>query len=257
MKSTVKIGVGALIALAVVVFAISVFIDSLIRRGIEKVGSHSLGVEVELARADLSILKGEIALSGLKISNPEGFATDSLLEAKLIKVKVQPASLLGDDIAIDGVFLDGSSLTMEQSVRGTNVSVMLEKAQGEGSAEEQKGKQKAYRIEKLRITDSRATFASFLTAGKPIPLPLPDIEMDNISSEDGTGVLLGQVIQQVLVKMLQTTLTAGKGVLPAEVISGVTGDLRHVAPEVVGGIVEKSKGVLDKAGGAVGNIFKK
>ena len=245
MKTPIKI-IGivilAVIALAVVLV---LFLDSLIRSGVEKGGSYALGVDVELEGAHLSILKGRLALSGLRISNPEGFKGDTLFEAGKIAVDVRPGALMEDEITIDSIILEGPSLMIEQSAGATNLSQLLEGIGSEGTqAPKPKEGEKTFLIETLRIDEAKVTFASFATANAPVTVPLPPIEMKDISSEDGTGLTLAQLAEQIFAKILRTSLTEGKGLIPGDMMKEITGSLRDVVPGLTQGLMEQTKDVI-------------
>ncbi len=250
MKAPLKITGIALLAVIVLVLIAFFSLDSLIEKGVETVGSRSLGVEVKLKRAHLSILKRRLTISGLEISNPEGFKTDSLFKVERASMAVRPLSLFKVEIAVEAIVLNSPSLTIEQSASGTNLSKVLgniEDSEPKQGGADDAGPEKTYRIKLLRLKDAKVTFSSFLTAKAPATVPLPDIEMKNISSEDGTGLVLAQVIKQVLVKMVRTGVAEGGGIVPTDMMQGITGDLRDVVPGLAGdtgGIVEKAKGAL-------------
>jgi hypothetical protein len=84
-------------------------------------------------------------------------------------------------------------------------------------------------------------------------VPLPPVEMNDISSADGTGLVLAQVIRQVLTKMLATALTEGKGIIPTDTMQEISGNLSGLASGVPG----ETKGILEKTTGAIKGLFGK
>jgi uncharacterized protein involved in outer membrane biogenesis len=267
MRAVPKIVASSVVVLIILVVVITFFIDGLIRKGVETAGTHSLGVGVILSKADLSPLDGKIDLYGLKVSNPQGFSTDSLMDVKDVKATVRPSALLGDEITINSIIIKSPSLTIEQSANGTNTKVVLAQIQGE----EQKGespkqeaekperteKQTTYRIKTLRITGATVTFASFLTEKQPITVPLPDIELDNLSNADGTGLTLARVFERVLLEIIRTALREGKGVVPASISNDVVDDIGQFAPDLAGNMMDKAKALLNEAGEKLKEMFGK
>jgi len=265
---TVLVIVGAAAVIVIAIIAIILFsLGNIIEKGVETAGSASLGTDVTLADADLSILGGRVSFGDLQIANPTGFKTDHLFKLGKAQVAVKPTSLLQDEIVIDNVILDSPSLTIEQSAAGTNMSVVLgnikrttpakEKPKKEEPKEEEPGKQKTFRVKLLRITGAKVTFASFMTAGKPITVPLPEIKMENISNADGSGMELAQVIEKVLVEMMQKALTEGKGLVPIDIMNDVRGDLGKLAPELAGSVSDTAQELLEKTTGSLKGLFGK
>ncbi|RJP75142.1 MAG: AsmA family protein [Candidatus Abyssobacteria bacterium SURF_17] len=185
------------LAVLTIVLAISVLaaialvsIDTLTRKGIEDMGGQTLGVDVSLSRANVSLLGGRLALSGFTISNPEGFKTDWLFESARTEVKARPLALFKEDLLIDSIVIESPSLTIEQSTQGTNMALVLGSMKKDAPTDETAERQKRYRIRTLQIRDAKVAFASSLTAKAPVTIPLPDIELENVSNADGTGLTL-------------------------------------------------------------------
>lgn len=258
MKGVLKVAV--VVVLVVVILAAVVFfsLNSIIRKGVEEVGGRSLGVKVQLSQANLSILGGKLALTNLRVSNPDGFSTDRLFETASASAAMRPSALFQDEVVIDSIVLDSPSLTIEQSTRGTNMAQVLANIEGgEKKPAEKPEKQKLYRIKMLQINGAKVTFASFLTAKEPMTVQLPDIQLENISNADGTGVTLAQLFQKVFVKMIETAIRTGKGIVPTDIMNDVTGQLGQFAPELAIGVGEKAKGAIDKAGETLKGLFKR
>ena len=88
--------------------------NTLIKTGIEVAGTKTLGVPVTVQSINLSILRGRVAIKGLVIKNPPGYANDTLLDLGECIVNLNIRSLLSDTIKIELIKLDGTKLTMEQ-----------------------------------------------------------------------------------------------------------------------------------------------
>jgi hypothetical protein len=253
MNKTLKllgIAVAAIIVLAVVLV---LCLDVVIRKGVETVGSTSLGVETELDRAHLSIPRSRLTLSGLRIANPEDSKTDTLFSVEHARVAVRPRALLAEEITIEEITLKEPVVTIEQSPGGSNLSELFERldALAAKEAESAETKPKTYRIKKLRIIGAKARFASYLTAKVPVTVPLPDIEMDDISSADGSGLAPAHVVKLVLTRVLNVAVTEGAGTVPADMMKGITGSL----PGISDGAAGQTQGAMKKARGAVRGLL--
>lgn len=267
MKTVLTIVAVAAVIVTIIIAVIIISLGSIIEKGIETAGSASLGTEVALSDADLSLLAGRVSLDDLRIANPTGFKTDHLFRLGKAQVTVKPTALLQDEVVVEHIILDSPSLIIERSISGTNMSVVLgnikrttipkKEPETEEPEPEEPEKQKTFRIKLLHITGAEVTFASFMTAGKPITIPLPEIKRENISNADGTGMELAQVVEEVLVEMMQTGLAEGKGVVPIDVLNDVRGDLGALAPELAGTVTDQAEELLEKTTGALRGLFKK
>ncbi len=257
MKSAFRV-ITAIIAVVVILLVLaSIFIDALAKRGIEHAASRSLQVKVELGQADLSVLRGNLALTNFRIFNPEGFSTERLFESTRATATVAPTDIFKDEIIIESVVIESPSLRIEQSARGANVRLVLENLKGEkpGEPAAEPEKQKKYRIKLLRITGAQVTFASFLPGQQPITVSLPEIQMENVTSDQGTGLVLGRVIEVVLAKMIQTALVERRNLIPAEISNIVAGELQTVVPGLPVDILEKARGVLERGTETLKGLF--
>ncbi|GAB4340206.1 MAG: hypothetical protein Kow0099_16000 [Candidatus Abyssubacteria bacterium] len=259
MKAAYRVIVTTIVVLVIILVLVSIFVDALVERGIEHTASRSLQVKVELAQADLSVFGGNLALSDFHIFNPEGFTTEHLFKSTRTTATVAPADIFKDEITIESVIIESPSLTIEQSMSGANVRIVLENVQGEKPtrepAEKKLEEEKKYRIHLLRLTGAQVTFASFLPGQQPITVSLPDMQMENVSSEDGTGLVLGRVLEVILVKMIQTALVERKDLIPAEISNVVAGELRTVVPGLPQSALEKAKEALERGTEKLKGLF--
>lgn len=260
MRSFIKKVRRAILAILALALVVAFSLDYVIQKGVETAGSRSLGVDVRLTWAHLSMIKGRLTIFGMEISNPDGFKTDSLFKVKRASVAVQPRSLFEKEVDIEGIVLRSPTLAVEQSISGTNISKIFEDTDspGPGDSEPGGGKaEKTYRIEVLRIKDASVVFSTFLTAKAPVTVSLPDIEMKDISSDDGTGLILAQVIRRVLVRMIRPAMTESKGAIPREMMKDIRKNLPGFAPSLMDDALERSKDIVEKAKEALKELFEK
>jgi hypothetical protein len=238
---------------AIIIFLVAVVLclDFMIHKGVETAGSHSLGVETELKRAHLSIPRRRLTLSGLRIANPEGTKTDTLFSVERSSVSVRPSALLDDEVTIEDITLTNPIVTIEQTPGGSNLAEFFERLDSLAAKETEPGQKEAttYRIKKLRIIGAKARFSSYLTAKVPVTVPLPDIEMNDISSDGGEGLVLAHVVKVVLTRIMGVAVAEGAGTVPSDMMKGIKGSLKDVAP----GIAEE--GTLEKAKGVIRGLF--
>lgn len=98
--------VPLLLAFAFIGVLYWLFMDTLVRRSVEKTGTAFVGARVELEEADVRLSEGVVMLRGLQVTNPRKPMTN-LLEADQIVVNVRMAPLLEKKIIIDTVALRG------------------------------------------------------------------------------------------------------------------------------------------------------
>ena len=284
MKKTVKILLGLLAFLILLFVAMELFLDRAILAGFNVAAPEALGVPATLENANLSLLRGQVALRGLHIGNPQGFKTDGLLDLGFISVRLDNASLLTDTIVINEIAIEDLVVTYEKGLLNSNLGTLIDSlSSGDGAADapmepeaqedQAKGDKPAKKvvIEKLTITGSRMNFsitgAAALTGGGTLPLPLPPITLTDLGREK-EGITVVEAIQRIMGAIAGAAgmTIAGSSKLIGETF-GAVGDGLWTAGEgamdvgtaVVGGAAEAGKaigGAAVDAGKAVGDTLK-
>ena len=144
MKTLLKILVGVLVVLAVLFVVLELSLDKMILKGFNAAAPGALGVEATLANANISLLRGKAALSGLHIGNPEGFNTPGLFDLGSVRVDIDNSTLLSDTMVIREITIEGLELTYEKGLLNSNLGALIdqlsagkeEKPEEEGPREE-------------------------------------------------------------------------------------------------------------------------
>lgn len=281
MKKILKIALGLLVVLVLLFVVLELFLDNAILKGFNAAAPSALGVPASLDHASLSLLRGQAALEGLHIGNPEGFKTDGLFDLASVRIRLDNASLLTDTIIIREIAIDGLVVTYEKGLLDSNLNALIEGLAGdeaetedepaadEEPAETEKDEKPAKKviIEKLTITGSKMNFsitgAAALTGGGSLPLPLPPITLTDLGKEK-EGLTLVEAVQRVLraIAGAAGTAIAGSAQLIGDTFGAVGDGLWTVGEgavdagtAVVGGTVDAGKAVVGgaaDAGKAVG-----
>ncbi len=254
MKKAYKIliALGICLVVAVIVFLLS--LDSIVKAGIEKVGSIALGTDTTVKSAHIGLTSGSAEITNLVIANPSGFPEGNLLELGRVKAGLRVGSLMGDTIEVNEITVEKPVLRLAQSGTKTNLKVVLDNASGGGEAtpKESKGESSAgkkFAIKRISITGGELEYR--VGNGPPVKVPLPDIVMEDVSNDDGTPLMLADVFAKVLGAMGKSAVTNVKD-LPGD----LAGALKGVGATAVTGVKETVGGVEDAVKG-IGGLFKK
>ena len=273
MKKSLKIAVRILAALVVLFVVLEFSLDRIVRTAVNAAGPATLGVPVTLQDADISLVRGRAALTGLHVGNPEGYKTDGLLDLGSVSVKIDRSSLLSDVIVIKEIAVEGLVVTYEKGLLNSNLGALIdqlsagaegkdeENAEDKSPAEDSAGKKVV--IDKLTMTGSKMNFsvtgAAALTGGGAVPLPLPPITLTGLGREK-EGVTFVEAIQDVLKAIAGAAGTAivGAGHLIGDAGKAVGAGALAVgegtvdaSKAVVSGTVDAGKAVVDGAAGAL------
>jgi hypothetical protein len=238
---------------------------------VETLGSDATQSEVTLAEADVSVTSGKGALKGLKIGNPEGFATDSAFELGEISIDLDVESLGSDTIVVKDILIDAPQVTYEMTTSGgSNIQAIKEnvddflkrhgggkKEKDETTPDEQgepeepkapKGDGKKVVIENLRIQGGKVNVSATFLGGKKVGAPLPGVHLKDLGKKEG-GLTPEQVTAEILAALTNVTDQAVETLDIDALKKGVD--------EAVDKAGKALDDAADKAGKAVKDLFGK
>ena len=230
-----KVFISIIVLLLVIGAGVVFFFDSMVKSGIEVVGSQVLGSAVTVSSVSISPLNGSGSISGLKIANPEGFNADYVIELELVEININVSSVFSDVIEIELVRIIQPEITYETRITTDNIrALMANLSFGEASSDEVVAEDAAgpqIVIRQLQILDPQL---NLVTAIVTAPIPLPDIEMQDIGAEgEGDSASVGEVLRTVLARLSGSILNTS---LPD--IGELTESLKDEVEDAVEGAVE-------------------
>ncbi len=203
-----KILISVVFLLLLVGGGLYFYLDSIVKSGIEVVGSNVLGTAVTVDSVSISPLSGEGRISGLRVANPEGFDSQYAFELESVLVNINVNSILTDAAEVESIVIMQPIITYETKITSDNIRTLLDNmSEGEaassdpGSADES-GQQLI--IREFRMMDSQLNFVSSLVSA---PVTLADIEIQNIGAEGGSSSA-ANAVRVVLQELVATILSS-------------------------------------------------
>lgn len=223
MKKAKKIFWSLVVILVVLVIAgvivISVFLGGIVKKGIETLGPGITKVSVKVDTVQLSLLAGSASIKGLIVGNPEGYQTPQAIRAGLIAIGVNPWSVLSDKIVLRSLQLESPEITFEGSLRGNNLSQILDNVNGSAQAAAQNGgavstgtnapakPAKKYEVDDLLITGAKVHVLLTDLGGKEMTLSLPPIHLADLG-KNPEGITAADLSRSVLDAIVTATVKA-------------------------------------------------
>jgi hypothetical protein len=255
------LGIAALTVIVLAFILFTVFGNRALKIGIETGATSALRVGVSLDDVNLSILKGTLELSGLKIENPAGYQHPEFLTLDKAMVALKISSLLSDTIEIEKIQMDNIQLTIEQKDLMTNnleeILNALPKSEEKAPQPEasQKTEQKAGKqllIRELVINGVEVKVKPLPTPGKvdTIPLRLNPIVMKDLGSDKplNTAELSAKILKAIAGGITEQ----GKDLLPMDIINSIGEGLAKEGQKVL----EMGVQTFEKATGQTGKILE-
>lgn len=212
------IGILVLVLIVVAVLVVGVFLDKIVKTGVETVGPKIVQVPITLDEVKLALLTGSARVKGLIVGNPEGYKTPFAISIGTASVGVNPLTVLSDKIVVRSVEVHNPEITFEGGLGGNNLGKIMDNvnavAQAGGPPSTKKtataGNKPAKKIEvdDLLITGAKVHGTLVLFGGKEITLPslpLPDIHLTNLG-KGSDGLTPTDLTRVVLQAITSTTL---------------------------------------------------
>ncbi len=246
MKKILLFGVGGILLLLVIGLVVfSLYLDAMVKAGIEAAGPKITGTTVTVKSVQLSLLTGEGRVKGLIIGNPKEYQTPSAFHLGDARVKVNVRSALTDKLIIEEIVVDAPEVTYETAVMGSNIARIQENIgaffktiTGRGSAAQPApdagAHQKKVQINHFIVRNGRVNASAVGLRGQSLTVPLPDIHLKDIGKES-QGATVQQAVAEMIAALNKATLQAIAG----------SGKFLEKGAEAVG---EAAKGIGTEAG---------
>jgi hypothetical protein len=239
------------VIIAVAVIGVGLFLDSIVKQGMETVGPKITQVSIKVDAVNLSLLNGSAKVKGLVVGNPEGYKTPQAISISSADVGVNPLSVFSDKIVVRSVLVEAAEITYEGGLGGNNLSKIMDnvnaiaKSGGPAStnttAKAANKSGRKFEVDDLLITGAMVHVSLTGMGGKAMTLPLPDIHLTNlgkngpgITATDLTRCVLGAITTGAIKAVANATTDIGKS----------AGNLGKDAGKAVGeGVNKITKGI--------------
>lgn len=212
MSKTLKFFLIGLVAVAVViavVLGVAVAnLDKIVKATVEKVGSETLGTEVTLASADISLKSTAGGLNGLVIANPEGFTTGNAFELDTVSLDLDLSTVTSDEVVVALVVVDGARIVFEEKGGKINLQELLRNIEQAPPAEEEESAGPNLVIREFRFTNAEARLISE-KLGQDMNAKIPDLILRDIGTKGG-GVTAAEAGRQLLTPLIQQVLKSAQ-----------------------------------------------
>lgn len=255
MKKILICGLIVVVVLiGVAIFAVGMFLDSAIKKGVETIGPQLTKVDIKLDGVSLSILSGSGSVKGLVVGNPEGYKTPQAINVGHASLAVSPGSLLSDKIVVKSVRVDAAEITFEGGLGGNNLSKILDNVTAATGGADQKtepsapkdGKPgKKLQVDDFLVTGAKVNVSLTGMGDKTVSVLLPDIHLTNLG-QGAEGITSAELTKTVLNEVINAAIK----VATSDKVKDLTKGMTDAAGKAAGD-------AADKAAKSVTNLFKK
>lgn len=246
MKLMKKILIIIAILVIAVIIIVGFSLNSIIKRGVETIGSEAAGAAVRIRDVDISIFSGKGKIKGLFIGNPSGFQSESAMKLNAIRVALNVKSVFSDRMIIEEIFIDSPEITYEKGGSGDNIKTILRNiekfsgGEGKDTGKKKERTEKKVVISDFTVKNGKVNVSLTALKGEKIRLDLPDIHMKDIG-KGGQGASVSDAMKMIFAAVNKNVITA---------VAGSVTDVRKTAEQAVQGTVGKTvdslKGLFGK-----------
>ena len=249
--------IGLAVLTVVVVIGVSLFLDAIVKKGMETVGPKIMLVSIKVDAVNLSLLNGSAKIKDLVVGNPEGYKTPQAISVSSAAVGVNPLTVFSDKIVVRSVRVEAPEITFEGGLGGNNLSKIMDNvnavAKNGGPASTNTTAKTAnepgrkIEVDDFLITGAMVHVSLTGIGGREMTLPLPDIHLTGLG-KDGAGITATDLTRRVLGAITTATIKA---------VANATADIGKAA-----GNLDKDAGKVvgqnaDKISKGIGSLFKK
>ena len=240
-------GTAALLFFAVLLVATLPLWISPIATGIaEKVVPGYTGTDFRIDRFCLNPYSGSLVISGVKLSNPEGFGDAAAFSLSGFNVEVSVGSIFSDTIIVREVAVEDAFVSYYSNDGKNNFDVILanvEKARGpkdkntepKEAKEEPASSRKKVIIEHLRVAGTKV---KLMKSDMMPPLMLPTIDLKDIGKKSN-GASFEEAFAQISAEVMKSMSAIGDGL-------GVLGSIIGDGAKDISGIINTGANDMPK-----------
>lgn len=283
MKKLVKLLVGVVVVVVVLllgaILTLPLTIGPIVKTAASVGGPKVLGVPVSVGDVKLRPLAGDLIISKVKVGNPQGYSDKDAFAVENIEIGLKMSSLMGDTLVIRKIQIDAPAISFESKDGKSNFDAMMANAkQAEAAEKKEPGEKKEGKkvvIEEFTLNNARVSFASGLTMGKALTIPVPSVTVRDIGKGSG-GASAAEAVTEVLNAIMAGLSQAATGSVGAvgdllkgaggaaggaakgatEALKGVTGGAQDAAASAVSAAEDAAKSAADAAKSAADRVKK-
>ncbi len=253
MKWVKRLVVLVVLLVILVLVGAFLFLDSIIKRGVEKVGPAITKVDVKLGGAHISPFSGSGELKKFFVGNPEGYKTPSAFEVGSIALSVVPSSVMSEKVVVRSIRVEAPEITFEGALTGeNNLGKLLKNVEGTeekapATKEEAKGKSKKMQVDDFLISGAKLHVSATIMGGQAYTVTLPEIHFSNLG-QGPEGITATELTRKIL------------DAVKVEALKAASGAAANIGKEAIGavkGMATNTTGTLEKNLKGVGDLFKK
>jgi hypothetical protein len=198
---------GLAVLLIIVVVAIGLNLDPIIKAGMEQIGPKVAQVSVKVDAVDVALLTGSATVKGLIVGNPQGYSTPQAISVGNISVKLDPLSVTSSKIVVRSIRVESPEITFEGGLNNNNLTKIANNVNSVSNNSAQTANKPAPKIEVDDFLITGAKVHLYFTGLGDKEISLPDIHLTDLG-RDSNGLTPAELTSAVMKAISSDTLSA-------------------------------------------------
>jgi hypothetical protein len=215
-KWILRIGLTVVVLGIVIIAAVAIFFNAIVKKGVETAGPMITKVDVKLGSARISLFSGSAELKRLFVGNPPGYTTGSAIKVGDVSVSLKPGSVLSGKVLIESINVKAPEITLEGGLKDNNLTRIQNNVNASSKSDSSKsgggGSAEGGAKKKIQVTDFVVSGAilhvkSPLLANQMVTVPLPTIHLTNLGT-GADGITPAELTEKVMDSLMREVIPA-------------------------------------------------
>ncbi len=210
MKKGFIYGLIGLIAVSVAGLVIFMFtIDSIVKSGIEDIGSEMTGTSVTVSGVSISPFSGKGTISGFRVANPEGYSRDFAVEVEQFSIELDLMTLFSDEVIIREILIQSPLIYVEQKLPENNIKEILDHI---NSVEPFEASDSEMVIEHFLLQNGSVALYTEVGGERSAEVEISEIELNDLGRGGGQQAVedvIREIAEEVGEKALRAAVQSG------------------------------------------------
>lgn len=208
MKFFLKLLLSLFVLLALVAGGGTLFLDGIVKKGIETVGTQVAKVEVKLDDVGVSVFTGKGALRGLQVANPKGYRAPAAVKVGQALVVLKPLSVFSERVVVRSVVVQETEIHYEQRDGKANLDVIQASVESALPDRDKNAKpEKKLQIDSLVIRNAKVHVYGDRPDEPPTVLTLNEIHLKDLG-QGPEGITGAELTRKLTAAVIKDTLAA-------------------------------------------------
>tara|TARA_R100001143_G_C3361089_1_gene135918 strand:+ start:16955 stop:17626 length:672 start_codon:yes stop_codon:yes gene_type:complete len=127
MFKKLSIIAGTILTILIILFMVAMLsINSIVKSGVEEIGTEMTGTAVTVEGVSISPFSGKGSITGFSVANPDDYQQDYVFQADDFSIELDPWSLFSDEVVVHEIIITSPSIYVEQKLPENNINTILQ-----------------------------------------------------------------------------------------------------------------------------------